>query len=465
MLAWHKKGRFCGKLAFLAVIFFILFYSMAQWVFEHGKGVDFYQYWGIGHGREFSYGLLKTPYVDMPRYGLILDNYTIASDDMLLHAANDINHKYFFDGLDPTNTPLLYAAFSFLPVDYTSAFHTFLTANVVLLAASLIMLVFYTRLYKKIDGLPLIVLWIMLGGSYWPLLGSLRDGNLDVFQLFSLTALTIFLDRNVRHCSARLVYIYGALLMSALVALVLLKPNTLVAAMLLAASFAALRGIKAFAFSTVAASCVGALLFALSCWHFGSPSAWKDWFQYFPNPSKVPFLVESPANNSLTLLISRALNADIYVVMGAVFAFLAIQISWLICKAIPRNLRNGENTWGLVIFLLKDPYLCVSIGIILGLAVPSLVWYRYYLLSVLVAFWLMAISPRWGLRSFLAAASIVISASFLFDPFSFSSKAEIKRLVASCAWIPLWIGALLVVKDRCRGYFRVSLSKKERSCE
>ena len=435
-----------SKRAVLALALLLFGFFVKHVLFEHYVGIDFYQYWGVGLGPQLSDGALKSPYAEISKYAAFLDSYSNKSDDPYLHTANRASHFYNAESLDIPGTPLLYAMFKFMPQNYFEALKLFLSIKIVAFTGAMVMLFSH----KKTKWILFLILGLILEGYYDPIVNDFKVGNLGTLQFFALVALTFFCDKVVRTCPARHVYVFGSVFMSFLVFVVLIKPNIALIALLLSAPLWLLRGGTVFAVSTAVAGVAGLLFAAIPCMYFGSWSIWGDWSGYLREGGERLAYSVLKGNTSTPLIISDMLNIGIENGVVLVALLLFAHILWALFTIKPAKtpaLKYGKSVSA---FLLKDPYFCVSLGIILTLAVSPLVWRHYYTLSLLPALWFIAISPPLGRIEFFALLSLLLSGALPVFLNTLDAPPYLANGITICGWVPLWFGVQSVISDRSK---------------
>ena len=250
--------------------------------------------------------------------------------------------------------------------------------------------------------------------------------------------------------------VLGSVYMSTLALLTLIKPNVLLVAGLLSASFWALRDRRTFALSSIVAGALKLIWVAIPCVYFVPGRVWKDWRGYLYGTNKVFSSSISAGNASTMFALSDALNMNINVVMTLGTLLLWLHAFWVLLRTKPALKLMGKHLRSVTILAIQDPCLCAALGIIVMLAVSPLVWYQHYVLSLFPAFWLMRHSPSWDRAEFFGLASIVLSSAVLSSLFPFLRKGKMSMYVPILGWVPLWFGfqAALANKNQHPFQFR-----------
>jgi hypothetical protein len=206
-------------------------------------------------------------------------------------------------------------------------------------------------------------------------------------------------------------------------------------------------GRKVFLSSASVAGLVGAALVVVTCDYYGSWDVWGDWYRYFPDANEsFPYLTIS-GNCSTSILVANALNTPIFTAIAMIFFLLIVCGLWVFLGARSTKEPVRDYIIHRTILLLKDPYISASLAITVTLAVAPLVWIHYYLLSLLPAFWLIAVSPPRSYVENLSLFSILMTSGI--GPY-FLGRDDLVPYIAAFGWIPLWFGIQSVIADRIR---------------
>jgi hypothetical protein len=247
--------------------------------------------------------------------------------------------------------------------------------------------------------------------------------------------------------------------MSVLVLLTLIKPNIVLIALLLAASFGALRGAKLLASSAAVAGGVGLVFMVFPCTYFGSWDIWQDWYRYFCDVGGKHFYPVSNGNASTTLIVSDVLNTTIDAAGAFVVCLLLAHALWFLFKTELAKAPVEERLKPALLALLGDPYLCAALGITATLATSPLVWYHYYVLSLMPALWLIVISPRRSRLELLGIISIVMTSGVLPQVLPFLRHGSVRYWLVAGGWLPLWFGIQSEIKARGLQFLALARTK------
>lgn len=396
-------------------------------------GIDFYQYWGVGMAHKVSGGVLSSPYVNLERYDSILDSVTAISNDRRLSIANSANHNsYKKYSLEMNATPLTYAVFALMPQNYSFSYGIFLGMRVILFLVAL-----YLLCPPQTVSIPVLLSGILLVAYYQPMASDARVGNLGMVQLFSAVALSYCCRFYLNRLSPARVLLPLIAVLSSLVFLVLLKPTFSLIAVAITASLVSLLGIKKPAQAGIAACIFAIILFIIPCIFFNSWTIWKDWLDYLaPGNGKITSYSIAAGNFSTANLISKSCGIPINYVVTALALLLILSIILAII-----NTSNIKTT---VCTVLSNTYLTASMAIIATLALSPLVWFHYYMLTLLPALWMINISSGLNIFRILGILSLLLSSGIIDQIPGIS--AYLPYIFAS-SWVPLWIASLIMISS------------------
>lgn len=403
-------------------------------------GIDFYQFWGVSKAQKFSEHDLKSPYKEHEKYAEILSAYTDRSSDVRLKEANG----YHRQAMDLTGTPLFYAVFALLPVNYTFAFGIYQALQIVLFIASVVLLASIYNEHKS--GFLLLALLLVL--IYEPLLSDLRVGNFNSIQLFALVLLIMFAKRVASSNNNPL--IPSVVFMCTLVFITLMKPNLSLVTLLLAVHLWALHGTRIFFRALVVSVAFFALLIALTSLQFNSWMVWMDWLNYINgvDGTKLSYPI-SQGNYATVLLLSGLFDKSSFVIRILVGCALLFSVVSAVIMSLSEDKSNMEGIWQSAIESLRNPHLVVAAGITATLILSPLVWYHYYLLSLVPAFWMFSARPCWRHADKAGGLSILLTSNVICGFFVFLfGYANVVPYVVASGLIPLWTGVLATLADK-----------------
>jgi hypothetical protein len=395
---------------------------------------DFYQYWGVAVAHRTTGGALGNPFTNPRGYHGALNEHVAASTDPKLAAFNRMTGRPGF-----TATPFLYMLLAALPADYSRAALSFHALQVVLFVAGVVLLGAVCA-YPVPVSLPIALALVLASG---PVSSDLRLGNLGCFQLAALTGLLALSVRLRRMPHVAL----GAAVITGLALLALAKPNIAPAVGMMALAAWWALGLRRSIVATVPAGLAVILAVLASGRYFGSWTVWLDWYHVVFGRN--PYTLVRPAfggNYSSSRFLSSWLHVDVWVIVAATTAGLAL--SWIALTAGlgARTWRDrASHLWDAVRRTLDDPRVAAAIGVTVGIALPPLFWYHYFVIAVIPGLWLLnAAGPAslalWGLVG-LAMSSGVLNVLFL--PVGWSSAVQAG---AALSWIPLWGGILYYLR-------------------
>ena len=402
--------------------------------FMVSPGMDFYQFWGVSKAQELSNYKLKSPYDEHAKYAEVLTAHVDRSSDVRLKKANG----YFSNDLDLSGTPLFYLIFALLPVNYTSAFGIYQTLQIALFIASVVMLGSIYNEHRS--GLLSLALLLVL--IYEPLLSDLRVGNFNSIQLFALVLLIMFAERMAR--SALNPLIPSVIFMCSLVFITLLKPNLTLVMLLLSVHLWVLHGTRIFSIAAAVSVVFCAFLVVVTCLKFNSWMVWLDWYNYIigTNSTKL-FYPVSQGNYATVLLVSSIFDTSNFVITVIIACALLFSLAIALIMSLSEDKSNMKGMWQSTVRLLHNPHLVVALGVTATLILSPLVWFHYYLLSLIPAIWLLSAKHHWRYNSKAGGLSILLTSNVAISlvVFLFGYPSVAPYGIAS-GLAPLWIGVL-----------------------
>lgn len=407
--------------------------------FTQSPGIDFYQYWGVSKAREWSSHPLRSPSAEQEKYAAVLNSHIAGSSDLRLGKANETRRE-----LQLLQTPLCYSIFTLLPANFSLAFGIFHIVQVILFLLALMLLsaVYYGNWLRLLPWALLLTIF------YVPLVSDLRVGNLNCFYLFGFTLLLMLADRFLGKRSIPAAIGPSIAFMGLLVFLALLKPNSILMILLLAAYLWIDRGMAIFARVAAVGTAFGAVLLTWPCVQFGSWMVWQDWYRYLQKWDSASMLVRiSEGNYAPVLLVSRILGSSVstaVILLGALLAA-SLFIALMVVRGKKESFHKGMAR--AAIRSLRDPNLTMATGITVTLLLSPLVWFHYYLISLIPAFWLLSPRHPWRQARRAAWISILMTSGimtgFMRQWFGFSYIITYATLVLGL--VPLWAGVLAAI--------------------
>jgi hypothetical protein len=414
---------------------------------SQAPGSDHYQFWGVARARRLAGPTLGSPYRDGVRYFETLAAYTAASDDPKLKLA-----KQYWDQPDFAGTPLLYTIFALAPNEFTRGVVISQVLQVLVFLGAFLRL---ARLYRlgPLDALGLALCCILF---YNPLLANLHVANLGGFQFAALTGVLLLARLLGRSASFLARAGLGALLLSALAALTLCKPNILLIGVLLAAHLGVRHGLRAFAAAALPAAAVALLLVVVPCLYFGSWNVWREWYElvYGGNASMLVRKVIT-GNFSTPVLLAQGLGVSVYAVSPALLGLVAISLVVVAVRPIVADATltssPGRSALAVARRLVEDPSTALCLGLVLTMASSPLFWLHYYVLVLIPGLWLVSGAAGAGVRSWLGVLAVALSSGlfeFVFRPLPWRDAVPAS---IALSWVPVWIAALLQLGARPGG--------------
>jgi hypothetical protein len=341
--------------------------------------------------------------------------------------------------MDLAGTPLFYAIFALMPLNYSFAFGIYQTLQIVFFIASIVMLgsMYDKHKYKLLSFALLLVL------IYEPVLSDLRVGNFNSIQLFALVLLIIFAKRMARPVCNPL--IPGAIFMCSLVFVTLLKPNLSLVTLLLSFHLWALHGTRVFSKASAVSAAFCAFLVALTCLQFNSWRVWLDWYYYLKgvDGTKLYNYLISHGNYATVLLVSKIFDKSNFFITVIIASALLFSVAVVLITSLSKDKTNMRGLWQATVRSLRNPHLVVATGITTTLILSPLVWYHYYLLSLIPAIWLLCARHHWRHADKAGGLSILLTSNVAigFFVFLFGHASVIPYGIAA-GLAPLWIGVL-----------------------
>jgi hypothetical protein len=438
----YLRGR--GIVAIVVVVMLGLF-ALTQLMSRYAEtvGVDFYQFWGVPTAMRLTGGTLGTPYTSGERYHAVLKEYAAASGQPKLRVA----HR-FWSGPDFAGSPLLYRVFALTSADYTASLGVFHLLQVVSFVGACLLLGYLFRF----DPFQLLCLTLVCLLFYQPLLSDLRVGNVGSLQLGALAAALGLASLLPRLPSPGQRAGLGALLLIALAALTLCKPNIVLVAVLLALHLAVRHGVRVFGLAALPAAAATVLLVIAPCVYFRSWTVWQEWYRfvYGANPRMLLRPIAS-GNYSTPLMLSSWLGGAVWVIVGVLLVLLALSLLAVVWTRLPapRGAGDlvprgaGDRVRSALERLLGDPAAALAIGILVTTATSPLYWAHYYVLLLLPGLWLLGTPAATPVVPTLAALGVVMGAGIVGMLLWAAGGATAMAATIALSWVPLW-GALLI---------------------
>ena len=241
--------------------------------------------------------------------------------------------------------------------------------------------------------------------TFTPVRIDLDLGNFNAIQFGSIAGTLWLAARVLPESRGRLRAFTFAALVTGLGWMVLMKPNLAWVSVALCAHLGLRHGWKALASAALAAVLPLGLLVAFSCVSFGSASVWRDWAYYLlvANPEKLASYSPKLGNASLPRFLAETLG----LLVGA--ATLGIAVAFgvgLTAVAV----RRAVGVQQILRRSLWDPECAAGLGVLLGLLLAPLVWWHYYVLLLVPAFWAARNFRRAPAAAVLTGAALFVNA-------------------------------------------------------
>jgi hypothetical protein len=392
--------------------------------FPHQLGIDFYQFWGVPLARDAG-GISETPYVDPARYARVLNSMAEGSSNEKFRNANLLRRD-----LEPMATPFLYAAFSGFPADYELSQGLY-TALLYLAAAGAI---FGLARLRGLAGWPAACVALLVMLTFNPFAQDVRSGNVNSLQLALLVAL-VAVSAKRRFTGNDGI---DGLFVGVLALFVIFKPNTPWIALALGIHYLAVRGLRAFAIGALEAVLLAAGAFAIGAWRMGGAHAWGEWLQ----------LARGMDGSAMTLPFDRG-NLSIAWVLAHLSPALG-PLGWglVLVDAISIGLvmafsasgRRPELLAGSARTAFADPWLAVTVGILLTVAASPLVWPHYHMLLLIPIAWLAGGTRTCRRCAWGAIACYVVLSRAVTDPLVELQWFNLLQVLSLLSWVALLPG-------------------------
>jgi hypothetical protein len=376
--------------------------------FTHFYGVDYYHYWGIPIARD---ALGSDPYASTSEYARFLNQMSDASTDIDLRWAN-----HFRRAIEPTGTPLFYAACSLLPGSFGAGYAGIIAILFAAMGAS----VFAMGRAAGIGAWRSLALAAVVAVTFAPFNEDVRVGNVSSLQLAFLVALAFSRSR------------LDAVYLPALAFAVVLKPNIAVAAAALALHFIATRDRKATLTGIAWSAAVVLLGYVVGSAYFPGANAWSDWSAYLHGANGGTILYGTDVGNvSPAVLLSKRLGG-----MGP--AGYAVASAVALAAILAASLASFGREPGLpaerIRGCLEDPWCMASLGVLFMFATSPLIWPHYFMLSLIPMLWSWRGAQRWD----AARGLVVIGYLLMVLPLSLGAAAQAQNsLLFTLGWFPV----------------------------
>jgi hypothetical protein len=394
--------------------------------FRYQFGIDFYHLWGVPHAQSRSIAR-QNPYADTEAYSQFLNGVSAASGSEKLRAANGFRRT-----IEPTGTPLFYAAFSVLPGDFDRAYA---------LHAALAFIAFWLAVFllARLRGLAppwaaCVAALVVL--TFNPFVQDVKYGNVSSLQLLFMAAMLHVAVRRRYPASAAL----EALAAGAIALFVLFKPNTVWIAAAFAAHYALVRPPRRVAGALLAGAALALLGFAAGAWFYRDAGAWADWLRYIQglNGGTLLYTLEK-GNKSLPMWLaqrSMAYGPLGYGVLIGTLLGLALLAALTALGRRPLDVKAATKR------LLGDPWCAMSLGVLFTIACSPLLWAYYHVFLLIPIFWLFRGEGRWDGASAWAALGYLALSRPVIGPLLAAGHLEAIDALMLLAWTPLVPGIL-----------------------
>lgn len=358
----------------LMLLLMMAMFSVANWAtLPRYAGLDLCKFWEIAKSQRASGFTLGSPYRNPDAYQVEIRELERVANDRTFTDASHLRK-----GLDLPGTPLLFAAFDVLPSQYRLSVWLFRALQLACFAVSVLVLCrFVTRRLWPFG----LAFGALLTIDYDPLSFDLEVGNVDCLQLLALVGCAQ-LALQLRKDDSLIEALRASLIAALATLLAMLKPNIGMALLMLALCVL----VRSDFLSRVAAALVAlaslALFAAMAALFFRAWSVWPDWWNAtFHSVGRLSYPIESTGNRSTSLYLSQLWGMPTSSVMLLTAATLlsSFVIAGIARPAAPDRPWHCRAAYGLT--RLKDPYFCISLGLIVTFAISPLVWPHYFILD------------------------------------------------------------------------------------
>ena len=357
---------------------------------RRAPGLDFHQFWVVAQ----VVGRADVPNVygdeERARIGAEFVRRSLTDEDSERRRAAARPWQV----LEPTATPLLYAAFRPLSGgSYEGDFLVFRTLSLIAVVAGVM------ALALLLGHSPATALLLLAGVTlaFRPLKTDVHVGNVNAIQLGVVAG---YLWLSSRRDGARRQLLAGALL----AVLVLFKPNLLAVLPLLALTWTLHGRHRKLALQAAGALLGGFLALALTAAVFGSLLAWRDWLEYLRAlpPAKIPLRY---GNVGLERLIDETTGLRLAPWLAVLFTGIALACVW---AGRPRGPAAPDEEAPRA---AAQDTAAVASGCLVYLLSAPMVWLHYLLLGLPAAMLLLRGTPGGGpasdVRRLLAALALL----------------------------------------------------------
>lgn len=372
---------------------------------------DFFQYWVVGAVARLAAEPVGNPYLEPRAYLDALPSVARAQrpPDRRFHGAWRSRARHF----NLNQTPLLFAIFGQLPLQFRLAADLYATLQLLSGAAALALLSRASGLSGRALGL------VAIGGLavYRPAWADLEVGNTNLVQLLGIALFVALADRLRPGRRARSVAFWAAL-----AAFVLFKPTLCLVAAALALLVLRRLPVREALVALVVAAPIVPVLMAWSAANVGSSPFWGDWLGVVFRHGRGG--VGRVA--TLRLLASAWPGIPWLAVLGGGLALsLAARLVWL--RRAQRRASPGAAA-------------LVALSLAATLALAPMVWWHYHVLLLAPALLLLGsgrAASRLGILSLLLAS---LGVGLLGQPSP--ALESLALLLSSSSWLPMWLAGL-----------------------
>ncbi len=431
--------RAVAALIVLVLIYIVVVHAVSQ--SRQIIPIDFYQYWGAAAARRLSTEALGSPYREAHRYGAVLLQAAEASGQPMFQRVSRHATPPNF-----TATPFAYTLFALLPANYTQASLLYLSLQIVLFIAAVIIV----GVVYGYPAFPLVCLSLLLMLSSGPLNSDLRLGNLGCVQ-FIILAIVLALADRLR--DARPSGILGGIVLSGVTLLVLTKPNVAFVLVFMVLHLWVARGTRFLVMAAWPAALCGGAAVILSSLYFGSWTVWQEWYDAVLGLTRVGHRPGTGGhltrgNYSTSVLLGSWLNLSAWMAASLIAAVLAMSTLVVVGRSVLADASTRAAAVRRVLArVLGDPRLAMAIGVTLTIALPQLVWFHYYVIALIPSLWLLNVQSTRPWLRWWGLAALVLSAGLPTGLFLLVGWNTLAHVCAALSWLAVWSGILVRLSE------------------
>jgi len=395
---------------------------------------DLYHPWGIHVARELT-GRPVDPYVDTAALGAFLGR---AADEpaasLSLRAASAFwQQRNGAAQIEPSATPLYYALFAFLPLDFDAAHSLFARLQFLAVGVGVYVL---GRMRGGAWG-PSACVAVAVWATFVPFARDVELGSAGSVQFLVVAALVALARAGM---AARRPWL-DALFVPLLAFLVLARPGSALIALALAAHYVQVSGAqRTLRGSALAVAGLGAGI-ALGAWWMGGFGAWRDWYLYAQGTNG-GMLASATGDRNLSIVAMLSQAVGVLGVRGwAIAAALVFTAAVLLALS-----GRGREPWRIVPgvhALVSDAWLVTSVAVLATFAVSPVVWWHEEVLALVPLMRLCLWRGKVDGATLAAALAFVLMTRPLLEALAGPLQGAALHAFVTLSWTPLTAALLL----------------------